>query len=85
MNGAIVNFRSSMHKQRDNYMVILPENCDKKDKAAKLVGKTVVWETPTKKQIKGKITAAHGNSGAVRVLFEKGMPGQSIGTKVKIE
>ncbi len=85
MNAVVVNFRSSKHRQKGNYMVILPDGCDKKDKAAKLVGKTVVWESPAKKQIKGKITAAHGNSGAVRVLFEKGMPGQSVGARVKIE
>ena len=27
----------------------------------------------------------HGNKGAVRVKFEKGLPGQAISTKVKIE
>jgi large subunit ribosomal protein L35Ae len=85
MNGVVANFRKSVHRQKGNYMVVLPDGCDKKEKAAKLVGKTVTWVTPTKKEIKGKITAAHGNSGAVRVLFEKGMPGQAVGTKVKIE
>jgi large subunit ribosomal protein L35Ae len=85
MNGVIVNFRSSKHTQKGNYMVVIPEGSDRKEKAAKFVGKTAIWESPAKKQIKGKITAAHGNSGAVRVLFEKGMPGQSVGAKVKIE
>ena len=33
----------------------------------------------------GQITAAHGNSGALRVRFDSGMPGQSIGTKVAVE
>ncbi|MBD3263386.1 50S ribosomal protein L35ae, partial [Candidatus Woesearchaeota archaeon] len=58
---------------------------ESKDSAEKLVGKTVIWESPAKKQIKGKITAPHGNKGSVRVLFEKGMPGQSFGAKVNIE
>ena len=38
-----------------------------------------------KKEIKGKITAVRGRKGAVRVYFERGMPGQSVGAKVKIE
>ena len=37
------------------------------------------------KWISGKIAAAHGNSGCVRAVMDKGMPGQSLGTKVKIE
>ena len=85
MNGVVVNFRSSKHVQKGNYMVVLADGCDTKEKAAKLVGKTVIWTSPAKKEIKGKITAAHGNSGAVRVLFEKGMPGQSVGSRIKIE
>ncbi len=85
MNGVVVNFRGSKHRQKGNYMVIIPEGCDKKEKAEKFVGKTVVWESPAKKQIKGKITAAHGKKGAVRAIFERGMPGQAVGAKIKIE
>jgi ribosomal protein L35AE/L33A len=33
----------------------------------------------------GKVAASHGNSGAVRVIFETGMPGQALGQKVKIQ
>ena len=31
-----------------------------------------------------EVRSAHGAKGAVRVLFEKGMPGQSLGTKVTV-
>ena len=85
MQGTIVNFRSSKHRQNGNQMVILAENTESKEKAAKLVGKTVIWASPAKKEIKGKITAVHGRNGAVRAIFEKGMPGQSVGAKIKIE
>jgi len=54
-------------------------------KANALIGKKVVWSSPAKKEIKGLVKSAHGCKGALRVLFEKGMPGQSIGQKVKIE
>ena len=55
------------------------------EKAEKLVGKKVTWTSPAGKQIKGEVRSAHGNSGAVRVLFETGMPGQALGTSVKLE
>lgn len=84
MEGVIVNFRLSRHVQTGNQMVVLPDVSDK-EKSKKLIGKTVVWKSPAGKEIKGKITALHGSKGAVRVLFEKGMPGQSIGSRVKIE
>ena len=60
---------------------------DKKDKAAPLLGKSATWIAPGKQktQIKGKISATHGNKGALRVIFEKGLPGQSLGQEVKIE
>lgn len=84
MEGTIANFRSGRHTQ-DNYeMVIKVPGVDSKAKAEKLVNKNVEWVTPSGKTIKGKITKAHGNKGAVRAKFEKGMPGQSISTKVKV-
>lgn len=85
MEAIIKNFRMGRHRQTDNQMVLLVADLKKKEQASKLVGKTVSWTTPGKRVIKGKITAPHGNSGAVRVLFEKGMPGQAVGKKVVIE
>jgi len=65
-------------------MIVITKDSDSKEKAAKLVGKTVIWASPAGKEIKGEIRAAHGNSGALRVLFETGMPGQAVGAKVQI-
>ena len=36
-------------------------------------------------EIKGIVKSAHGNGGCLRVIFEKGMPGQSISGKVMVE
>jgi large subunit ribosomal protein L35Ae len=85
MEGVIANFKGSQHRKSGNQMIVQIASVDSKDKAAKLVGKKVVWSTPSGKEIKGEVRAAHGNSGALRVLFEQGMPGQAIGTKVKVE
>ena len=37
------------------------------------------------KQIKGKISGAHGNNGVVRAIFEKGLPGQARNTEVDVK
>jgi large subunit ribosomal protein L35Ae len=85
MKGIITNFRRNRHTQKDNHMIVEVEGVDRKDKAEPLVGKEVVWKSPADREIKGKVAAAHGNKGAVRVIFEKGMPGQSVGKKVEIK
>ena len=85
MEGVIVHFRGSRRVKRSNQMIVQVNDVDTKDKASKLVGKKVVWKTSAGKQLTGQITAIHGNSGALRVRFSSGMPGQSIGSKVMIE
>lgn len=84
MDGVIANFRGGKHTKHNSQMIVYVKGITKKDKAAELVGKAVVWTSPAKKELKGKITATHGNSGAVRVKFETGMPGQAVSQKVKI-
>jgi len=85
MKGTISNYKMNRHTQKDNHMVIIVDGISKRDKAMALVGKEVVWTSPAKRDIKGKVASAHGNKGAIRVIFEKGMPGQSLGTKVEIK
>ena len=85
MEGTIVNFRSARHHQTGNQMIIAIKGYSDKEKAKELVGKKVRWTSPAGKEISGKVAAVHGNSGAVRTIFDTGMPGQSVGTKVTIE
>ena len=69
-----------------NQMIVQVPGVDKK-KAESLVGKsaTFVCEGKNKTEIKGKVSAVHGNSGAVRVHFERGMPGQAIGGRITLK
>ena len=83
MDAKIVNFRRSRRVTSGNNMIIMVSDVDTLEKAEKLVGKKVVYDTG-KSKINGEIKATHGNSGAVRAIFEKGMPGQSVGKKVVI-
>jgi large subunit ribosomal protein L35Ae len=85
MEGVIKNFRRSRTRQKTNHMIVYLDDSGNREKAAKLVGKSVVWKSPAGKEINGKVASAHGNKGAVRVIFEKGLPGQSLGSKIEIK
>lgn len=84
MEGTLVNYRRGRRTMTGNQMVLEVPGHDTKEKAALLIGKRVVWTSPAKTEIHGKITAPHGCKGAVRVRFNRGMPGQAIGTKVPV-
>jgi len=85
MKAVVVNFRSGRTTQYGNHIIIKVEGLDKRDKAKALVGKEVVYTTESGKQLKGKVASAHGTSGALRVIFETGMPGQAIGRTVELK
>ena len=85
VNAKIVQFRRGRANVKEKHYLIEIEGSDSRDKAEKYVGKEVTWKSPTGKEIKGKISGAHGNKGVVRSIFEKGLPGQAITTKVEIK
>jgi large subunit ribosomal protein L35Ae len=85
MKGIIMNFRGGRHTQKNNQMIIKVDSIDSIEKAKKLIDKTVIWKTPKGNEIKGIISNTHGNKGIVRAIFEKGMPGQSLGKKVEVK
>jgi len=84
MDAKIVSYRKGRHTQTDNQMILSIPGVSTKEDAGKYVGKTVTFATTSGKLINGKISAVHGNSGAVRAHFERGMPGQSLSSSVKI-
>ena len=84
MQGTINSFRRSIKTTYKNQMIIIIQGINNKEQAEQLKEKKVVYNTG-KKDITGKISSAHGNKGAVRAIFETGMPGQAIGQKVTIE
>ena len=85
MEGVIKNYKMGRHTQTTNQMIVVVSGIDNKEKAAKLVGKKVMYTNEIGNKIAGEVRSAHGNNGALRVLFEKGMPGQAISKKVSIE
>jgi ribosomal protein L35AE/L33A len=83
-NARIIQFRRGKRTIHEKHMLIEIEGVDSKEKAQEYVGKHLEWTSPSKKIISGKIVATHGGKGVVRTIFETGLPGQSIGTEVKI-
>lgn len=84
MEGIITSFRRGRHTQYDRQMIIEVDGYNSADDAKDLVGKDVSYNTG-KKTIDGEVSATHGDNGAVRAIFETGMPGQSLGQPVSIE
>ena len=84
MDALITSFRRGRRTISGNQMILKVSGVDSKGKAASLVGKAASWKSPAGKEIKGKVSGAHGNNGAFRVICETGMPGQSVGQKVHI-
>ena len=85
MSGTISNYKQGRHTIHLKHCIIVFPNITNRKEANKLIGRTVVWVSSTGKQLKGKITRAHGNNGAIRAHFKKaGVPGQALGTKVRI-
>lgn len=84
MQGKITSFRRSIKRTSQKHMIISVDGVTSKDAAEKLVGKKVTYNTG-KKDMHGKVASPHGAKGAVRAIFETGMPGQAIGGHVKID
>ena len=84
MKGIVVQFRRSRHRIHERHY-LLDLGLSKREDAKKLAGKEVQWKSPAGKIIKGKIAAAHGGKGLVRAIFERGLPGQAINTRVEIK
>ena len=84
MEATVMHFRQGRHHVNPHQMIL--KIADSAEEAEKTIGKTVTWTSPAGKVLKGKISALHGRKGNVRAIFaEAGLPGQALGTKVKVE
>lgn len=84
MKGRLANYRRGVHTEYTNQYIVEVDGVKDRASADGILGKKVVWKTTTGKTIVGKVSKAHGNSGAVLARFDKGLPGQAIGTEVEI-
>ena len=85
MDGKIIQFRRGRKTITEKHFLIEIKGISNREEAGKLIGKEVVWSSPAGKKIKGKISAPHGSKGLVRAIFETGLPGQAVTTKLEIK
>jgi len=85
MKGRIVNYRRGVTTQTNDQMVVEVEGIKSRAEASNLAGKRIVWITATGREMIGKVGKPHGNKGAILVRFNKGLPGQALGTEVEIQ
>ena len=87
MKATIIQFRRGRKTFTPRHFLIEITGSSNREEASKFVGKEVMWTSTGKnaKQINGKISSAHGGNGVVRAIFEKGSPGQAIGSEVEIK
>jgi len=85
MQGIVMNFRRGKRTYTPRHFIIMVDGIDDRKKAKALVGKAVSWKSSSGKIINGKVASAHGNSGALRVIFERGLPGQAVTQTVEIK
>jgi len=81
--GRIINYRIGPKSQTPRECLVEFAAVDSAALAGKLVGQKVTWVNGNSKFV-GKIMGAHGKNGTVRVRFAHGVPGQAIGSLVKL-
>jgi large subunit ribosomal protein L35Ae len=87
VTGRVIQFRRGRKNYKPRHLLIeIPQITDAKS-AEKFVGKSAVWTSDgkEKKKISGKIASIHGGNGVIRAIFEKGLPGQAVGSEVEIK
>ena len=83
MKGIIVQFRRSRRRIKEKHF-LLDIGLPSREEAKKMAGKDVIWKSSAGREIKGKISDAHGTKGLVRAIFESGLPGQAITTEIEV-
>jgi large subunit ribosomal protein L35Ae len=84
MKAIILAYAGSHEHREHNRMILKPLGIEDRESAAQLIGRKVVWRTPTGRKMVGKIVKTHGSNGEVKAVFKPGLPGQALGDIVEI-
>jgi large subunit ribosomal protein L35Ae len=93
VNGAILGYKRGLRNQYNNCSLIKIKGVDSKEETEFYLGKRIAFitkaSTPGKNGSKfrvnwGKVSRAHGGNGVVRCRFNRDLPPQSIGGKVRV-
>ena len=81
--GVVTSYRRGPKTQQSRYLILLIHGVESKRDASKFIGRRVEYRLP-RKVLSGRIIRVHGKTGKVLVRFNKGPPGQILGSKVVI-
>ena len=81
--GVIMSCRRGPKTEKPKEYILRFPGIASASEAGRLIGRKVAWPVG-KPQARGKIVALHGRNGLVRARFKKGVPGQALGSLVKI-
>lgn len=84
MQGKIIQFRRGAKRIHEKHFIV-DVGVSSREEAFKFLGKEIEWKSSGGKIIKGKIASPHGNKGLVRVIFERGLPGQARNDSVEVK
>lgn len=82
VEGLILNYRIGGQTQNPRQCLIKVLSVEPSE-AWRMIGSKVGWPVEDPK-IVGKIVSVHGRTGTLRVRFNRGIPGQALGSRVKI-
>lgn len=85
MQGLVKSYRRGVRTQRPKQIILVVKGITSKKGASAVIGKSVSWKSPGGKRMNGKVTATHGDKGAVRARFERALPGSAIGARVTVQ
>lgn len=85
MEAYVTSRRRGKNTAYNNQIIIEAKEIDSREETKDYVGKKVTYTTKSGKELKGKVTAPHGNSGAMRARLRKGTPSSIEGSKIEIE
>jgi len=85
MKAKIANYKGGVHTQYADRMILVPEGVTRQRAGKKN------WSEKKShglrrggNKINGVVSKAHGRNGSILAKFEKGLPGQALGTEVDI-
>ncbi len=81
--GIVVSYRKGPKTQSSKECLIQFPGVKSAGEAVQLIGRKVAWPSEERKCI-GKVVSLHGKKGLVRARFRKGLPGEALGSRVRI-
>uniref|UniRef100_A0A0B6Y079 Large ribosomal subunit protein eL33 n=1 Tax=Arion vulgaris TaxID=1028688 RepID=A0A0B6Y079_9EUPU len=95
--GIFTGYKRGLRNSHENTTLIKIEGVSNKDEADFYVGKRVVYLYKAKKAVArigkeatkvrtviGRVTRSHGNTGAIRARFNRTLPPQAMGSRVRV-